>query len=196
MGGNARVPGGRGGRDEEQLSEDDGGVPTPKARVQFVREALGLQADVVDRDVAREARRMLRDVRPRMNTASISEILRQAEQHFRRKKEQEGDLLTPSPLVQRKNPRVGRRAPRGLPEVYPVGDEPQPSDSAATYPQSQVNVYTAGGAGSSSSHGHQGGGGGSLVDTMEALLLMQQADLDARSAHRTALLLRAAQRKH
>jgi hypothetical protein len=30
---------------------------------------------------------------------------------------------------------------------------------------------------------------------MEAMLLMQQADLDARAAHRTAMLLRAAQRK-
>jgi hypothetical protein len=56
---------------EELLSEEDE-VLTPKARrVQFVREALGLAPGVVEREVAREARRVLRDKRPRMNTANV-----------------------------------------------------------------------------------------------------------------------------
>jgi hypothetical protein len=183
------------------LSEEDE-VLTPKARMQFVRKALGLSAGMVERDVAREAWRKLRDIRPGMNIANVSEILSQAEQYFREKEEAEGGVLTPSPVVRPKVPRAGKRGPRGLPEIYPVGEEPppprsEPGASAGTYPQSQVNVYTAGagGAGSSSSHGHHGFKGSS-VDTMEAMLLMQQADLDARSAHRTAMLRRAAQRKH
>jgi len=196
--------GGHGGTDEEQWTEEDE-VPTPKAGVQFVRKALGLEAGAAEREVARAARRMLREVRPEVKTDSISEIPLQAEQYFREKADAEEDLLTPSPPAhhQPKASRAGRRGPRGLPKVYPVGEEPpRPHTgpvvaSVATYPaESQVNVYTSGawGAGGSRDHGHQGAGGSS-VDTMEAMLLMQQADQDERAAQRMALLMRAAQRK-
>lgn len=195
--------GGHGGTEEEEWTEEDE-VPTPKAGVQFVRKALGLEAGAAEREVARAARRMLREVRPEVKTDSISEILLQAEQFFREKADAEEDLLTPSPPAhhQPKASRAGRRGPRGLPKVYPVGEEPpRPHTgpggaSVARYPESQVNVYTSGawGAGGSSNHGHQGAGGSS-VDTMEAMLLMQQADQDARAAQRMALLMRAAQRK-
>jgi len=181
-----------------------------------VRKALGLEAGAAEREVARTARRMLREVRPEVKTNSISEILLQAEPYFREKAdaEAEEDLLTPSPPAhhQPKASRAGRRGPRGLPKVYPVavGEEPPrphtgrpvgasvatASVATYTYPESQVYVYTSGawGAGGSNNHGHQGAGGSS-VDTMEVMLLMQQADQDARAAQRMALLMRAAQRK-
>lgn len=179
---------------------------TLRARVQFVRQALGLEAGVAVREVARVARRKLRGVRLEVDTLSVSGILLEAEQYFKELQEVEGDLLTPSPQETFRpkayRGRRGRgRGPRELAEVYPVGEEPfnpppppQWEHNGSTSAPSHIHVY-AGMAGVGTGNTSHGQGGSSSVDAMEAMLLMQQADLDARSAHRVALLLAAQNRK-
>jgi len=108
---------------------------TPRARVQFVRQALGLEAGVAEREVARVARRKLRGVRSEVDTLSVSGILLEAEQYFKELQEAEGDLLTPSPQeTLRPKAYRGRRGrgPRGLAEVYPAAPVARP---AAPTPQ-------------------------------------------------------------